>query len=432
MIPDNAVLTTLDITLGLIVFVTVLLLAVLMISSWLTYWLATQKALQKRQQLEQQLLTQQQLHAQELASLTAANEKLSAQAVDQLNELTQRALATNNEAFLRLAEENFRKHSAAATADLDKKEKSIENLLSPIREALNKTEQQIHSIEKERQHMFGSLSQHIQSMAESQTRLQQETQSLVTALRRPEVRGQWGEMTLKRLAELAGMVDQCDFVEQLSTDTEQGKIRPDMIVRMPDSRELIIDAKTPLDAYLTAVQETNEDQKSLALHRHARRVKDRVKELASKNYWAQFKQTPDYVVLFIPGDQFLSTALEIDQQLLEYALSNRVILATPTSLIALLRAVAFGWRQQAVADNAEQIQKLGEDLYHRMATFAEHFNKVGHSLDKSIDAYNSAVGSMQRNVLPGARKFVDMGIENKKDVTVPSIVEAAARKVNVQ
>jgi DNA recombination protein RmuC len=347
---------------------------------------------------------------------------------DSFAALSSRALRENNEIFLKLAEENLQKHQQAARNELEKKEKSIEGLLKPIRETLEKTEKQMHEIEKERKQAYGSLQQHLHQMTETQIRLQQETRNLVSALRRPEVRGQWGEMTLKRLAELAGLIEYCDFYEQETLSTENGVMRPDMVVRMPDRRELVIDAKTPLDAYLNAVQSTDEAQKLLELQRHARKLRERVKELAAKAYWSQFKQSPDFVVLFIPGEQFLSAALEQDPQLLEYALANKVILATPTSLIALLRAVAFGWRQQAVAKNAEQIQSLGTELYNRMQAFVEHLDKLGNSLGSSIEHYNRAVGSLERSVLPGARKFAELGIETRKEIETLEQIEKTPRK----
>ncbi len=345
---------------------------------------------------------------------------------DSFTALSTRALKENNEIFLKLAEENLQKHQQAARNELDKKEKSIENLLKPIRETLEKTEKQMHEIEKERKQAYGSLQQHLHQMTETQVRLQQETRNLVSALRRPEIRGQWGEITLRRLVELAGMSEHCDFKEQKSMDTGEGILRPDMIVRMPNQGELAIDAKTPLDAYLNAIQSNDEQQKLAELQRHSRQVRDRVKELASKAYWGQLK-SPDFVVLFIPGDQFLIAALEQDPQLLEYALGNKVILATPTSLIALLRAVAFGWRQQSVEKNAEQIQSLGAELYNRVQAFTEHLGKLGNSLGNSIEHYNKAIGSLERMVLPSARRFTELGIESKKEIEPLEQIEKTPR-----
>jgi DNA recombination protein RmuC len=372
------------------------------------------------------LKTEQRIHIEKLKMIEQANERLS----EKFSALSSRALQQNNEAFLKLAEQNLNKHQMQAQNELEKREKSIEVLVKPIRETLEKTERQLHNMEKERKEAFGSLAEHLRQMSDGQLRLQRETNNLVSALRRPEVRGQWGELTLKRLAELAGMTEHCDFYEQETVNSESGMLRPDMIVRMPDKRELVVDAKTPLDAYLNAVQADNDEQRANELQRHARKLRERVKELASKAYWLQFKNSPDYVVLFVPGDQFLSAALEQDASILEYALSNKVILATPTSLIALLRAVAFGWRQQAVARNAEQIQQLGEELYSRMLTFTEHLTKLGASLGSSVDHYNKAVGSLERSVLPGARKFSELGIESRKQIESMDPVEKAPRKPN--
>ncbi len=336
-------------------------------------------------------------------------------------------LKSNSSEFLKLAETNFKTLHTKASGDLEQREKAVESMVKPIREALEKTDQQIRKMEKERQSAFGSLTQHLQFMAQAQEQLQGETRNLVKALRRPEVRGQWGEMTLKRLAELAGMVEHCDFDQQQSVDTDQGKQRPDMIVRMPGSREIIVDAKAPMDGYLAAVEAQDDTNRVVELQRHARNVRDRVRELSSKGYWQQFPQSPDFVVLFIPGDQFLSSALEVDTKLLEDAMTDKVVLATPSSLVALLRAVAYGWRQEALAENAEHIRTVGQDLYERLSTFSEHLEKVGGHLSRSVDSYNKAVGSFDSRVLPGARKFTDMGIQGKKDLPEPEPVERLPR-----
>ena len=269
-------------------------------------------------------------------------------------------------------------------------------------------------------------------MAQTQQALHGETRNLVKALSRPEVRGQWGEMTLKRLAELAGMVEHCDFYEQEHTQTESGALRPDMIVRMPGGREIIVDVKTPLDAYLRAIEATDDETRTRELQHHTRNVKNRVQELSTKAYWSQFKNTPDFVVLFIPGDQFLSSALEHEPELLESAMQKKVILATPTSLVALLRAVAYGWRQESLTENAEHIRQVGEDLYQRLATFAEHLGKVGRSLNQSVQHYNKAAGSFDSRILPSARKFDEMGISSKKTVQSPEQIESSSRSIESQ
>ena len=343
--------------------------------------------------------------------------------------LSSQALKNNNEEFLKLANENLKQFQNNAKNDLTEKEKAIETLIKPIKDALVKSEQQIHAIEKDRKHAYGALQQHLETMSLSQSALQNETRNLVQALRRPEVRGQWGEMTLKRLAELAGMVEHCDFVTQESMKTEDGLQRPDMIIRMPDGREIVVDVKTPLDAYLTAVEASTDEEREIALQRHCKNVKQRVNELASKAYWNQLKNTPDFVVLFIPGDQFLSTALDYDSGLLEDALSKQIILATPTSFVALLRAVAYGWRQEQLTANADKIRDIGEELYLRLAVFSEHLAKLGKSIDSSAKHFNNAVGSFDTRILPSARKFKELGINEKKSINQPEQVETATRSL---
>jgi len=343
--------------------------------------------------------------------------------------LSGEALRQNSQTFLQLAEATLKQFHVQAKGDLEQKEKAVENLVKPIREALEKTEQQVRTMEKERKEAYGSLSKHLETLAQTQQLLHGETSKLVTALRRPEVRGQWGELTLKRLAELAGMVEHCDFYQQQSIDTDEGRQRPDMVVRMPDGREIVVDVKTPLDAYLNAVEATDDATRTRYLEHHARKLRERVRELAGKAYWNQFERAPDFVVLFIPGDQFLAAALDIDRSLLEDALKQQVVLATPTSFVALLRAVAYGWRQEQLAENADRIRELGEDLYQRLATFTEHLARVGTSLESSVGAYNKAVGSLDSKVLPGARKFVEMGVTPKKALEPPAPVETAPRNV---
>lgn len=351
------------------------------------------------------------------------------QLANTFNQLSNEALTRNNTNFLRLAEENLKRFQSEAKADLGTKEKAIEQMLKPINEALQQTSKQIHDIEKERKEAYGSLTTTIAQMTLSQQQLQQETQNLVQALRRPEVRGQWGEMTLRRLAELSGMVAYCDFFEQTHTVTETGNIRPDMIVRLPEKREIIVDAKTPLDAYLSAIQAKDEITRKQELKRHAQIIRGRVKELSRKNYWAEYSRSPEFVVLFIPGEQFLSAALEVDPALLEDSMSQNIILATPTNFIALLRAVSYGWKQQALAENAEIIRELGETLYKRLSTFGNHLSKLGNSLGSSVNHFNSAVGSLERQVLPGARKFTEMGISSKNEITELPPVEQMPRQV---
>jgi DNA recombination protein RmuC len=346
--------------------------------------------------------------------------------------LSHDALNKNTTRFLQLAQESLKQFHVQARGDLEQKEKAVENLVRPIREALQKTEQQMSQIEKERKEAYGALTKHLETMAQTQLQLHGETRNLVQALRRPEVRGQWGELTLKRLTELAGMVEHCDFSQQESVSTDNGVQRPDMVVRMPDGREIVVDVKTPLDAYLSAIEATDDATRARFLEQHARKVRERVNELSRKAYWSQFKNSPDFVVLFIPGDQFLSAALDIDRNLLEDALRQKVILATPTSFVALLRAVAYGWRQEQLAANAEHIRDTGVELYSRLATFSEHLARLGSGLDSAVGHYNKAVGSFESKVLPGARKFTEMGVTAKKDLESPEQVEKGVREITRQ
>jgi len=354
------------------------------------------------------------------------------QLANTFNTLSNEALKHNNDSFLKLAEENLKRFQSEAKADLTSKEKSIEQLVKPISEALKQTTKQINDIEKDRKEAYGSLRTTIDTMNQNQQSLQQETQNLVQALRRPEVRGQWGEMTLKRLAELSGMVAHCDFFEQTHTKTETGAIRPDMIVRLPENRTIIVDAKTPLDAYLSAIQAKDDTTRQSELKRHAQIIRSRVRELAAKNYWAEYSDSPEFVVLFIPGEQFLSAALEIDSSLLEDSMSQNIILATPTNFIALLRAVSYGWKQQALAENAMEIRELGETLYKRLATFTSHLDKLGKSLNSSVDHFNKSVGSLERQVMPSGRKFLEMGLRAKTEIVELQPIEKQIREVQDQ
>lgn len=374
-------------------------------------------------QLHTTLELERRAHSEKLQALQEAREQLA----HTFSALSSQALKHNTDEFLKLATENLRHFQTRAQGDLEQREKAIENLVKPIRDALEKTEKQIQDIEKDRKEAYGALNTHLETMARTQTDLQDQTRQLVNALRRPEVRGQWGELTLKRLAELAGMVEYCDFFEQEHVDTEVGRQRPDMIIRMPDQREIVVDVKTPLDAYLSAIEASDEQTRMQQLQRHARNVRQRVQELSSKAYWSQFKDAPNFVVLFIPGDQFLSAALDQDRALLEDALRKQVILATPTSFVALLRAVAYGWRQEQLAKNAEKIRQVGEELYQRLANFSGHLQKLGRSLESGLKAYNSAIGSFDARVMPSARKFVELGINPGKELEEPQQIETGIK-----
>ena len=366
----------------------------------------------QQRQLAAQIKNQETIQKEREIAFEAAN----AQLTRAFSDLANQSLRTNSETFLQLAEQNLSKQQQKASSELSEREKAVENLVKPIRDALEASQKQIAELEKSRSEAYGGIKNQLEEMQISQKSLRQETKNLVNALRRPEVRGRWGEITLRRLVELAGMVEHCDFQGQVHSVSDGQIIRPDMIVRMPDRRELVVDVKTPLDAYLEAAEAENDEQRKIGLERHAKNVHAHIRMLASKAYWNQFEESPEFVILFIPGDQFLSAALNEKPDLIEYALSKQIILATPTSLVALLKAVAYGWRQLSLADNAREIRELAEDLYGRLASFVGHMNTMGRQLSRSVENYNKAVGSLERSVLPGARKFVELGVHKKKDI----------------
>ena len=374
---------------------------------------------------ESRIQTEQAREEERAAAQQRAEDALSAT----FGKLAHESLEKNSETFLRLAKENLGGQQELAREELSKREQAVQNLVKPIHDALDKTHRQIVEIEKTRHQAFGGITTQLAAINVSQETLRAETNKLVNALSNPQVRGQWGEITLRRLAELAGMVEHCDFSEQVHVATDEGAIRPDMVIHMPDRGELVVDVKTPLDAYLQAVDASDEATRKAALKRHARNVLERVRELSAKSYWSQFERSPEFVILFIPGDQFLTAALNEKPDLLEEALRQKVMLITPTSLVALLKVIAYGWLQLSLADNAEQIRGLAEDLHDRLVSFTGHLAKVGKQLDASVAAYNQAVGSLEGRVLPGARKFSELGVRPRKALDSPTVVEASARPI---
>jgi DNA recombination protein RmuC len=336
---------------------------------------------------------------------------------------------SHTETFLKLARENLGTQQEKATGELKAREEAIESLLRPIKETMLRTEQQLHEVDKARRESHGSITAQLQAMASAHSSLSSETRNLVNALRRPEVRGQWGEITLQRLVELAGMVEYCDFVTQSHTSTESGAIRPDMLINLPEGRQLVVDVKTPLDAYLEATEATDESTRKAAFTRHANAVANRVRELSAKAYWRQFEKSPEFVILFIPGDQFLAAALTEKPDLLDDALRQNIILATPTSLVALLKAVAYGWRQVTLTENATVIRTLAVELYERLGTFTGHLADIGKSLGASVKAFNSGVGSLERMVLPSARKFTELGVKPRKEIGEVAPIQEGIREV---
>ncbi len=392
--------------------------------AWVIYAAPLAKAQKEIQRMTFKLEAEERIHDERIQIL----EQNKVQLQNSFSALSQHALRENNAQFLQLAQETLMRFHTSAQYDLEGRKTSIDEMILPIQQALDQTRKQIHEIEKERKQSFGAVSEQLKAVSNDQETLRIETQKLVTALRRPEVRGQWGEITLKRLVELAGMVEHCDFVEQEHRSDGVKSIRPDLIVKMPDSRELIIDAKTPLDAYLEASNTEDAVIKKREYLRHAKIVRGHVNELAAKRYWDQFDNAPDFVVLFVPGEQFLGAALEYDKKLLSDALAKNVILASPTSLIALLKSVAFGWKQVTLSENAEVIRDLGNELYKRVATFTEHMARLGQSLNNSVDHYNKALGSLERSVLPGARRFTDLGIQGDKVIPETEVIDKIARQ----
>ncbi len=399
------------------------LLILLCLTSCLFGWLLCKYLFQRKLEVQQQLFNLQ----------TEKKQDEFDQQLDLLqgsfSTLSQQALQQNNQSFLSLAKESFGKLQIQAESQLKQKEVSFAHLVKPIQETLAKTDAQLQRLEKDRVSSESKLTTQIEGLLQSQQFLQTETRNLVTALRRPEVRGQWGELTLKRLAELAGLSEHCDFDEQVTTLSSDSLLRPDMVVNMPGNRQLVVDVKAPLDAYLSAIEANSDMQRDTHLTQHLKNVKGRIKELAMKKYWEQFEQAPDFVVLFIPGDQFLSAALDQDKSLLEYAMQQRVILATPTSLVGLLRAIAYGWNQENLNQNAEVVRKIGKDLHQRLGTLSEHMAKLGKSLDSSVSTFNKLLGSYENNVLPGAKKFTELGIDSHKEIDQTKTIETSARKI---
>jgi DNA recombination protein RmuC len=345
------------------------------------------------------------------------------------DQLAQAQFQSHSETFLKLARENLGTQHEKARGELEAREQAIENLLRPIRETMQRTEQQLQEFDKARRESHGSIKSALETVGSAQKQLSEQTRNLVNALRRPEVRGQWGEITLQRLVELAGMQQHCDFVTQSHTTTDTGAIRPDMVIHLPEGRQLVVDVKTPLDAYLEATEAEDESQRKVAMQRHAGIVANRIKELSSKAYWTQFDASPEFVILFIPGDQFLSAALTERPELLDSALRQSIILATPTSLVALLKAIAYGWQQVALTENAEEIRNLAVELYERLSTFTAHINDVGDKLDSAMQAYNKTIGSLERKVLPGVRKFTELGVQPSKEIPPTNPIETTVRRL---
>lgn len=390
-------------------------------------WLAEAARLKAEAEGLAARLEQERRGAEEKQALLGAAEK---QLADAFNALSAEALARNNQAFLDLATQNLKVFQETAKGDLAARQQAVEGLVKPLAEELAKLSGQTQALEKARAESYGQLTEQVKGLLTAQQDLRGETGRLVNALRRPEVRGRWGEVQLKRVVEMAGMQDHCDFYEQeVAAD---GK-RPDMLVRLPGGKTLVLDSKAPVAAFLEAAEALDDGARGRALERFAQHVRTHIQQLSQKAYWDQFPDAPEFVVLFLPGESFFSAALQQDPALIEYASERKVILATPTTLLALLKAVYYGWRQEALADNARQVSELGAQLYERLAKLGEHWSSVGKNLSQAVKAYNDATGSLESRVMVSARKFEELHVapEGKK---LPELnpVEQAPRALQMQ
>lgn len=344
--------------------------------------------------------------------------------------LSSEALRQNNQSFLDLAKTSLAEFQQAAKGDLERRQQAIDALVTPVKASLDKVDEKIVALEKAREHAYGEIRQQFTQMAEVQNQLRDETTNLVKALRQPHVRGRWGEIQLRRVVEMAGMMLHCDFVEQQSAEGEEGRLRPDLIVKLPGNRQIVVDSKAPITAYMEAHEATTDEMRKVKILMHAQLMRRHLESLARKSYWEQFQPTPEVVVMFIPGEAFFSAALEADPDLLDSGFGQNVIIASPASLMALLKAASYGWRQESIEENAREISRLGQELHGRLAVMAEHLVRLGKGLGTATDSYNAAIASFESRVLVSARKFKELGATSQEaEIIELRAIEGGARRL---
>jgi len=400
-----------------------LLVIGLLVGAAAAWTLARARAAAESAALRTELEHERSANKEKLAVVVQAREELSAQ----LRAMCAEALRGNNEQFIQLARAQFEQLQLKAQHDLDSRQKAVESLVVPIRESLEKVGAEVKTLDQARRQDVGMLTQHLRSVAETNERLRAETGNLVTALRTPSVHGRWGEMQLRNAVETAGMLEYCDFFEQTTSRTEDRLLRPDLVVRLPGGRSVVVDAKTPIQALLDASHTDDEGVRAQRLADFARNVREHVAALKGKSYWQQFDSAPDFVVMFLPGESFFRAAIEQDPALLELHASSRIVLASPATLITMLRTIASSWREERIAESARVVSDLGRELYERLATMTEHVATLGRRLDSAVQAYNQTVGSFERRVLVSARRFTEHGIDAAKEIVELSPVDKSTQ-----
>jgi len=388
------------------------------------------KLVESRARLESALELERKASNEKIELLTTAGDRAAQDLQNAFKALAADALQSNSTSFLQIAQETLKRFQSQAQGDLEARQKAVADLVAPVRDSLTKVDSQIQQMEIARGEAYGDLKAQVQSLIATQKELQSETGNLVRALRTPNVRGRWGEIQLRRVVEIAGMLPYCDFSEQETIFGESGRLRPDLIVKLPGGKQVVVDAKTPLQAFLDAFETTDEEMRRACLANHARQVREHINTLSGKKYWEQFDSTPEFVVMFLPGETFFSAALEQDTGLIEHGVLNKVIPASPTTLIALLKAINYGWNQEKLARNAQEISALGKELHDRLRNLAAHITNVGTNLDRAVDSYNQAVGSLEGRVLVSARRFAELGASVAQDIPELEPIEKTARTLS--